>query len=116
MTDLKPSELPKKSVIEMNHELYIKGDDGVWEIIDVGCGCCNGLERIADDGCDDTWDDSRDLTETKKSDDYFKDFELIAMPITVVNKLALWLEDELDRTDVLALIKEAVEEVNTEEN
>lgn len=108
MKNLKPSQLPVRTVIGTKaphyESLYIKGEDGIWEDLFSGCGCCQDNERISDQGCKSTFDDhSLRLTTTKTSDEYFMDFKVIAAdPEVVWDGEALhgpWIDDYLTFVD-----------------
>jgi hypothetical protein len=86
MKNLKPSQLPENTVIGKDgpnyEELYIKRDNGVWEDLFAGCGCCVDREKISDDGCekDELYYSQGGMTTTKTSDEYFEDFKVISLP------------------------------------
>lgn len=86
MKNLKPSQLPVKTVIgnEAPHyeDLYIKDSDGLWIDLFSGCGCCIDGERISDAGCtkDEKYYSRGGMTTTMSSDEYFTDFKVVAVP------------------------------------
>ena len=85
MKHLKPSQLPKNTVIGTGphyESLYIKLADGIWEDLFSGCGCCVDREKISDAGCEKDVDfyGLGSMTTTETSDDYFKDYKVVAVP------------------------------------
>lgn len=84
MKNLKPSQLPVSTVIGTRAPhydvLYIKRADGIWE--DFDCDYCDGSERISDTGCssEDRWKSDPWVSTDKTSDEYFKNFTIIAAP------------------------------------
>lgn len=86
MKNLKPSYLPIKTVIMSlsgldNEDLYIKSENGFWEDLFSGCGCCTDSVRVSDNGCGEEDKYSRGgPTTTKTSDDYFTEYKVIAAP------------------------------------
>ncbi|QED11725.1 hypothetical protein PP914_gp237 [Arthrobacter phage Qui] len=86
LRNLKPSLLPEGTVIGATaphyEDLYIKGANGIWEDLGGGCGCCYDSERISDAGCveDEEYYSIGGMTTTQTSDEYFKDFKVVAVP------------------------------------
>ena len=84
MKNLKPSQLPEGSVIDdERYGEYIKRDDGIWE--ETSCDYMGDRERVTDIGYADftpktEWYSRYGLCGRKKSDDYFKDYKIIATP------------------------------------
>jgi len=87
MKNLKPSQLPEKTVIGNTgphyEELYIKKTDGIWEDLFSGCGHCEDAVRVSDEGCDHNVIHSSygcRNTVSYTSDIYFTDYKIIAVP------------------------------------
>ena len=85
MKNLKPSQLPEGTVIDdQKYGEYIKRADGIWEEMD--CGFLGDRERVTDDGFDRNRESYKGflsrtgLADTDKSDEYFKDYKVIAVP------------------------------------
>ena len=82
--NLKPSQLPEGTVIGKDgphyYDMYIKNEEGVWDDMFSGCGCCTASEHISDKGCtaEEYW--KLNLTTTKTSDEFFDDYKVIAVP------------------------------------
>jgi hypothetical protein len=87
MKNLKPSQLPVGTVIDDESEgvfikqPYIDGlkrEVSVWSAVDYDY---MGPDRISDEGCVTTHDKGYfHLTSSKKSDDYFTDYKIVAVP------------------------------------
>lgn len=86
MKNLKPSQLPENTVIDdERYGEYIKRSGGLWEEMDR-----NNLgdrERVTDTGYDKNgsltyaeWLRAYGLPSTEKSDDYFKNYRIVAVP------------------------------------
>jgi hypothetical protein len=82
LRNLKPSLLPEGTVIDdPRHGEYIKRAEGVWE--EVGCDIMGDKYRVSDKGYND-WGDAEKIkldgsTIDDKSDDYFKDYRVVAV-------------------------------------
>jgi hypothetical protein len=81
MKNPKPSQLPENTVIDdERYGEYIKRTEGVWEEFE--SDMLGDKIRISDDGYE-SYDDRAlrlNLTWKHKSDDYFKDYRVIAVP------------------------------------
>ena len=85
MKNLKPSQLPENTVIDdERYGEYIKRVDGVWE--ETSCDYMGDRERVTDVGYNETemtsreWYDRYPIHHREKSDDYFKNYEVVAVP------------------------------------
>lgn len=84
MRNLKPSQLPMNTVIDdERYGEYIKRADGIWE--ETSCDYMGDRERVTDVGYDKNMDHKEwytryGLCDRRKSDDYFAEYEVVAVP------------------------------------
>ena len=82
MKNLKPSQLPEGTVIDDEKQgEYIKRADNVWEELDMDY--MGDRQRVSDEGYTNYWDagaSTRNLTWRAKSDEYFTEYKIIAVP------------------------------------
>lgn len=94
MDKLKPSKLPKNTVIkDEEHVRWIKDSDILWTEL----GHCADCENIvSDEGCEtpQPYGNGVDISVGEKSDDYFEHFEIMAMGISYVKELHVLLKGE----------------------
>jgi len=91
--NLKPSQLSEGTVIDdPRYGEYIKRADGIWEEMDrdqIG-----DRDRVTDEGYDNAGEETfaqflsrTGLAHSDKSDNYFKDYKVISLPVSVVASL-----------------------------
>lgn len=77
MRNLKPSQLPVNTVIDVtDYGKFLKVDESTWE--EVWSGCCSSTGRLSDDGRKSTDSEKYGLSTDEKADDIFTDFKVIA--------------------------------------
>jgi hypothetical protein len=112
MKNLKPSQLPEGTVIEVpKYGTYLKVSDGVWE--EVYSGCCSSTGRISDDGRHSEYGDKYGWSTDENADDIFQDFKIVSLPYSIFEAMATivgvdWLSTEAEvLTYVMGFIKDS---------